>query len=74
MKLRISDDVDFSAAELDRAGGDREKRIIPADTYVLAGKEFRSALTDDYAACFYNFSGIQLNASVFGVTVSAVSC
>jgi hypothetical protein len=68
------DDVDFSAEELDSAWAGGEKGIVPAHIDVLAGEEFGAALANDYTAGLYDLSGIQLNASVFGITVSAVSC
>ena len=67
-------DVDFSACEPDDAWAGCEKCVIPAHLDVFAGEEFGSALADDDAACFYEFAGIQLNAPVFGIAVSAVSC
>jgi hypothetical protein len=68
------DYVDFSALELDFAGACREKRKISSHFDVLAGEEFRSALPNDDTADLGLFARVQLNASVFRVTVSAVPC
>jgi hypothetical protein len=68
------DDVDFSARELNLAVADCEKGEIPAHLDVLAGEKFGSALPNDDTACLGDFTGIQLNASVFRIAVSAVSC
>jgi hypothetical protein len=74
IKQRKLYDVDFSAVKLDLAFVERENRIISANACVFTREEFCAALTQDDTACLDNFTGVQLNAPVFGVTVSAVSC
>jgi hypothetical protein len=68
------DDVDFSTGELNLAVADCEKGEVPAHLDVFAGEKFGSALPNDDTTCLGDFTGIQLNASVFRITVSAVSC
>ncbi len=64
----------FAALKLDFAFAFCEERIVSAHSDVFAGKEFRSALTDEYTAGFDCFSGIKFNTSILRITVSAVSC
>jgi hypothetical protein len=67
------DDIDFSTRELDLAVADCEKSKVPAHLDVFAGKKFGSALPNDDTARLGDFTGIQLNTSVFRIAVSAVS-
>ena len=62
------------ARYLDFAFADCEKCIIPAHLDILAREELRAALPDDDTACLGYFACIQLDAPIFRVTVSAVSC
>ena len=66
--------VDFSPEELNRAVGGGKECEVPAHTDVAACEEFCAALTDDNRPGLCDLAGVQLNASVFGVTVSAVPC
>ena len=69
----FSDNVDFSALEayLSICGG--EQRIVPAHTDVIAGEEFRPALSYDNRPGFGHLAAVQFHTPVLGITVSAVS-
>ena len=68
----FSDNVDFSALKLYLSIRGGEQRIVPAHTDVVAGKEFRPALSYDNCAGFGYLAPIQFYTSVLRITVSAV--
>ena len=58
--------------KLNGAVDKREKRIVFADAYVVAGLELRAALSNQNVACKNVLTVSALYAEHFGVAVSAV--
>ena len=72
LRSYFSENVDFSALELDLSIRCGEKRIVSAHTHIGAGKEFRSALSYYDCAGFGCLAAIQFYTSVLRIAVSAV--
>ncbi len=69
----LSDYVDFSALETDFPIRSGEKRVVPAHSDVVAGKELSSALPDDNRPGFGRLAAVQFHTPVLRIAVSAVS-
>src|SRR5690606_8895639 len=71
------DDVDDLAAaaraELDRASGEREERVVLATADVVAGVEVRTALADDDLARVHDLATEALDAEALRVRVATVA-
>ena len=71
------DDVDDPAtatgAELDRAGDEREQRVVAAAADAVAGVEVGAALADDDLAGVDDLAAEALDAEALGVGVATVA-
>ena len=71
------DDVDDPAAaagaELDRAGDEREQRVVAATADAVAGVEVGAALADDDLAGVDDLAAEALDAEALGVGVATVA-
>ena len=75
-RLRRDDVDDLAAAlgaELDRAGDEREQRVVAATADALAGVEVRAALADDDLAGVDDLAAEALDAEALGVGVATVA-
>ena len=54
------------------AGDFGKNRPVPADAYVIAGKDFGTALADDYRSGWNSLTAVNLDTSPLALAVAAV--
>jgi hypothetical protein len=67
------DDVDAPALELDRSLGLGEERVVAAHADIVAGNEFRAALTDENRTGLGRLPCVQLHPPKLGIAIPTVA-